>query len=590
MPSKKRNSGSNQEGKKLSLKDLSEWAEQNNIQIESSSYEQQYGRTIDRKDMRLTVPRNEPPMMYRAQIQGRCDLQFGGESHDRRQWLRQWIRPYSLDYKPSYQYKYETLDSEDYNNTFHSTEIQFPYRVFSNSGQDSILRPVITVHGIPFIPGSSIKGLFKRLIQKKSKDCQDIEIISKYCGTQEIPGILRFHGAYPIGDWSERMLDIVHPQQSRQLRDSKSTSASALISFYKPKFIFEFSSINSDIDWKNVDKVLNEALTIGLGGKTSTGYGFSSKPNYAEPKNLEKYETALHVSFKGEGVCSTLLNKKPEIRPNMFKASLRGHIMRLLGGVCSSENAVNQSVDLLLGNTDREGIIKLFWESTDEQYFDDTTPISYSTEGVLHISGDSRADSGDIRFIAKVIQFAYVMGGFGKSWRRVWHQEFKPDYTKFAIGCHWQLKSDWNNFSENLNVNSAETLKLFLQDLHQICLSRPGSYSPALIANWREAWHPDRVDVYSKVVNNSISQAAPLFHQEPFKYTLAIGGRERDGQPTSVSSVWHRMLPIGDGKYLEVVTVFRQPLDNWNHRNEGNMRDRFIKQLTDRGFGLVWGN
>jgi CRISPR-associated protein Cmr6 len=562
------------------FRNLDKWAEKNNIP-EPEPSQSQTGRILVRKQVEPILTNDEPPMMYRAQIQGRCNLQFAGDNSNLDQWKKEWTLP-QRDRKPSHQYEYKLLDDDHPNNLLHSIKIDFPYRVLSNSGQDSILRPVLSVHGIPFIPGSSIKGIFRRLSKSKPNDSQDKKTIETYCGTEEKPGILRFHGAYPVGDWTNRLVDIVHPQQARQVQNNKPTSAFTLISFYQPQFIFEFSSGESETNWEDVDRILGEALTIGLGGKTSTGYGFLSIPNYANPQNSEQYAQALHVSFEGKGVCSTLLNRQPEFRPNMFKASLRGHMMRLLSGVCNSKSAVEQNTDRLLGNTDREGVIKLFWESEDLDNNENQTPATYTTQGTLHIYSDAKSNAKDIEFIEKVIKFAYVMGGFGKSWRRVSHQKFMPSYKKFQIGCHWELKSDWINFKETIEVNSENTLKDFLDDLYTTCLNRLASRPSAPISEWREAWHPNRVQIYSKVVKNS--QAIEFFHQEPFKTTPAIGGRERLGEPKFVSSVWHRMLPIDSNQYLEIVTIFHADRTPWK-----NQLEPFINSLKQKGLQLSWG-
>ncbi|MEH2154959.1 RAMP superfamily CRISPR-associated protein [Nostoc sp.] len=572
------------------FRNLDKWAEQNNTMPEHQPTQSQTGRTLVKKQAESILKKNEPPMMYRAQVQGRCNLQFAGDNSNLEKWKEEWTLP-QRDRKPSHQYEYKSLDSDHPNNLIHSIKIKFSYRVLSNSGQDSILRPVLSVHGIPFIPGSSVKGIFRRLAKSKSNDSPDKNTIETYCGTEENPGILRFHGAYPIGDWTNCMVDIVHPQQSRQVKNNNLTSAFTLISFYQPQFVFEFSNVESHIIWEDVDRILHEALAFGLGGKTSTGYGFLSIPNYADCQHSEQYNQAFHVSFKGIGVCSTLLNRRqPEFRPNMFKAALRGHIMRLLGGVCNLEPIVEKHVNRLLGSTDQEGVIKLFWESKE---LDDTTSFTniYTKNGTLHITADSRANKGDIDFVGKVLQFAYVMGGFGKSWRRVWHQQFMPDYKRFPIGCHWELKSDWINYQKTIEVNSKDTLSAFLKDLHAICLNRLCSHPPAPIFNWREAWHPNRVAVYTSNKLVTKSQAIQLFHREPFKTTPAIGGRERLGEPKFVSYVWHRMLPVGD-KYLENVTVFhgdRTPHSPWRHRTQGNQLKPFIESLENAQLKLTWG-
>ncbi|PSB02112.1 RAMP superfamily CRISPR-associated protein [Merismopedia glauca] len=563
------------------IQGLDQWAAQNDMEPEPEPTQSQIGRIIVKKQAEFIL-QNEPPMMYRAQVQGRCNLQFAGDSSNLKKWQEEWTLP-QRDRKPSHQYEYQPLNSDHPNNLIHSIKIEFPYRVLSNSGQDSILRPVLSVHGIPFVPGSSVKGIFRRLGKFKPNDSSDKKTIETYCGIEEKPGILRFHGAYPIGDWTNCMVDIVHPQQSRQVRNNNPTSAFTLISFYQPQFSFEFSSAETNINWQDVDRILHEALAFGLGGKTSTGYGFLSIPNYANPQYSEQYNQALHVSFKGIGVCSSLLNRQPEFRPNMFKAALRGHIMRLLGGVCNSESAVEQHVNRLLGSTDQEGVIKLFWNSEE---LDDTTTLSkiYTRNGSLHITAEPRASRGDIDFLGKVLQFAYIMGGFGKSWRRVWHQKFMPEYQEFPIGCHWELNSDWINFKKTIEVNSKDSLEAFLKDLHTICLNRLGSRPPAPISNWREAWNPNRVTVYTSSKLVTKSQAIKLFHQKLFKTTPAIGGRERPGEPRFVSSVWHRMLPIGDNQYLEIVTVFHGDRSPWR-----NQFQPFTTELKKKGLELTWG-
>ena len=472
--------------------------------------------------------------------------------------------------------------------------IRFPDRVFSNSGQDSIPRPVLDVYGIPFIPGSSIKGLLRRLLNSQEISLEEKEKVQLYCGSEENQGIIRFHGAYPIGNWANRMIDVVHPQQTRQIKNNDSTSASALISFYQPEFIFEFSNIsshnyNSKTDWNELEKLLHKALKYGLGGKTSTGYGFATPPDYANPDS-GLYQNACHISFRGKGISSVLLEGRPEFRSNLFKATIRGHVMRLLAGVCDCESAVEKQTNYLFGSTDSEGIIQLFWEMTQGLATDSKI---YDVKGTLHIATLPTASSGDLKFIENVLKFAYVMGGFGKSWRRVWHQDFyrKSNYGK-QIGCHWQcLTPDWLNF-KNKNNLIKEVLTDFLNDIYQICLNRLGSHPPSPIPSWREAWHPERVSVYAQVVSQS--QVIDLFHQQIFKTTSAIGGRNpKDDRPKYVSSVWHRMLPLENNQYLEIITLFHEDRSLWQRRDNQQTKDQllpFVNAITkQQGLEFIWG-
>ncbi|NJM59800.1 MAG: hypothetical protein HC849_05710 [Oscillatoriales cyanobacterium RU_3_3] len=119
------------------------------------------------------------PMMYRAQIQGRCSLQYGKNNAHLNRWTEEWVYP-NQDGTPSSQYTEPQLGLEG---SVYRIKVEFPFRVFSNCGQDSILRPSISTNGLPFIPGSSIKGLFERLsrhpqvnraLQKKSKNTVEV--------------------------------------------------------------------------------------------------------------------------------------------------------------------------------------------------------------------------------------------------------------------------------------------------------------------------------------------------------------------------------------------------------------------------------
>jgi CRISPR-associated protein Cmr6 len=570
--------------------------------LEMTNQNPVHGRKLEvSQDTGSTQGLQEPPMMYRAQVQGRCNLQFAGDkgkNPDRTQWMQEWLQS-GNSREPRYRHSYEA-DGDKTKTPIYSFTIEFPYRVFSNSGQDSILCPVLGKNGIPYIPGSSVKGLLKRLCHSTTLSAANNALIYAYCGDEEKPGVLRFHGAFPIGNWANQIVDVVHPQQPRQVEDNTPGSSFALLSFYKPTLAFEFSSADSSIDWPQVESLVKQALSLGLGGKTSTGYGFVDKPGYANP-NLPEYATAHHISLSGQGVSSLLLNGEPEFRPNLFKASFRGHISRLLGGVCNSSNRVEQEVNRLLGSSDNEGSLKLFWQFNQKSLeFENKGNSTYKIQGSLHLNAELRTD---LDFLKQVLKFAYTMGGFGKSWRRVWHHRFNLEYykrgTKFPIGCHWESHElNWINPQEKPPV---EQLKTFLQSIHKDCFKRlsPGSAASVETATsiiaWRESFHPSRVAVYCSQKPTPQSAAIHLFHDSCFKTTPAVGGKKpTDQRPTSVSCVWHRMLPIGkdsnnQDQYLEIVTVFYGDRAPWQ-RNGIDQLHPFINQLIAKGLTLAWGS
>ncbi len=516
------------------------------------------------------------PKMYLAQIEGRCSLQYTAEDVDRQQGLKEWVDP-KQDGEP-YQHNKNNFQL-GVNVSKLCVEIQFPGRVFSNCGKDSILRPVLGKNGIPFIPGSSIKGLFKRVCNNQQK--------IDYCGNADRPGKLRFHGAYPVGNWTGRIRvpvrengqivqrtcylieDLVHPQQKRQVEAEDITSASAFISFYQPTMIFEFSSADKQINWQEVEQLLRQALSQGIGGKTSTGYGFAAPPDYAKSGST-LYQQALHINLEGTGVSSKLLSKKHEFRPNMFKAALRGHVCRFLAGISNKEQLIKDNADELFGSTNAPGTVQIYWDKLRQPNYDTrgrkANNSTYSHQGVLHIL----SSPNDQDFINHVLQFAFILGEFGKSWRRIAHELFYQEYfnqpQKFDIGCHWKCpNSNW------VNVKSTKDLKTFLDSLQATCRKYLQNSSVQPLARWREAWHPERVLVYSQVVNDS--QVVRLFHNHTFKTTPAIGGRKPgDKRPTFVSSVWHRMLPLPNNQFLEIVIIFHGDRTPWQRQGQDQLK------------------
>lgn len=534
------------------------------------------------------------PMMYRAQISGRCSLQFAGKKDnnkptDLEKWTEEWVfaNPDDTEKKPHHQLEEPQLGLDG---NIYRVKLDFPWRVFTNCGQDSILRPVIGKKGIPFIPGSSIKGLFSRA-------CSDEEQ-KRYCGTTEKPGILRFHGAYPVGDWSGarrvnfwykgkereevryRMVDVVHPQQSRQVQGQKSSNAIAQISLYRPTLVFEFSCTDPHFtDWKRVESKLKTAIRIGLGGKTSTGYGLKYYP-----KQPTDYDFSVYLT--GRGVSPTLRSDEPEFRPNLFKATLRGHTSRLLAGVGVEPFQSNK----LFGSSSHPSVVDLYFDYKAQDEWDTT----YQVKGPFLIGAPQKY----VELMKWVFKFTYTMGGFGKSWRRVYHGDFYRDGYDKEIGCHWLCEDSGikdNDISEWItSIKSNRDLKKFLSDLENRVLSYPKLFSrksqPSL--DVKEAWHKDRVAVYAGKKVSDRSKAIDLFHNPTFKTTPAIGGRQPgDNRPTNVSSVWHRMLPVGNGQYLEIVTVFHGgSRSDWKggKQNEDQLPS-FIGELENRGLTRTWG-
>ena len=538
------------------------------------------------------------PMMYRAQVSGRCSLQYGRDNKDLERWTKEWVNPDNdRNAQPLAQHSEPVLGLDG---NIYRMKAKFPWRVFTNGGDDSILRPALGKDGIPIVPGSGIKGVFERLSRTHLE--QDVrEEIRRYCGDADHQGLLRFHRAYPTGDWAGtrqvslgkyghsetryRMVDVVHPQQAGQVEGKGSPKAIAIVSFFEPELIFELScQPRLELDeagWKRIEGLLKRALRPGLGGKTSSGYGLHLLP---------QDEYAINLKLKGTGVSSLLRSDEPEFRPNLFKATLRGQASRLLSGVSSDERAVKNAVNRLFGGPEGPGRVNIYWDTPSKPTFrtqgKEGTPI-YQATGTLRVDAKGK----DLAFCKQLLAFTYVMGGWGKSWRRAWHSGpsgwhpgFMPSYSSRAIGCHWEWLD--SEVLEKPEFKTVDDLKQFLTQVHTDC-KRYLSSSDSRCLSWKETWNPKRLAVYAALTKDS--KAIYLFHDDEFKTTPAIGGRTAgDLRPTSFSSVWHRMLP-GEKEYLEIVTLFHSDRKPWR-REDKDQLPIFIDVLKQNGLRQVYGD
>ena len=370
-----------------------------------------------------------------------------------------------------------------------SWQYQISWRLVTNSGQEpDFIRPILGARGVPFYPGSSMKGTF-------AKACGDDDAgknkRSTYCG-QEIsedgivktkPGCLRFHGGYPVNTtWANErtLVDVIHPQQNRQVEETEvTTSAKKQISLFQTVISFGFSSTDPNTDWDEVRGIWEKALMNGLGGRTSAGYGHVAYRTEGKKKILltETREDLLSVHLSGQGITSQLLNKEPEFRPNMFKAALRGHTFRLFAGITSGETAklatfhlwggiretarsredaatVGQLGVQFIAEADQLKIDhehKYKYRHKKSQTWQTTKMYMYRLQSgklnILHQNTQNPISGTELMPLAKsLIQFTLLLSGFGKSWRRVDHQKFSlpphlPDYftngDKPTIGCNY---------------------------------------------------------------------------------------------------------------------------------------------------------
>lgn len=578
---------------------------------------------------------NSIPLMFQAQTQepNRGNVQYVGDREDNSQpkyetWVKEWLagcppQPNRVDESiPVWKRKpVQTLVKlPSFGANVKTWEYQIRWRMITNGGQDGdLIRPVIGAKGIPFFPGSSMKGAFRSACPEEKR--------LRYCGGEIInaegekrikPGILRFHGGYPVGmDWAQahRLVDIAHGQQPYQVMRStkeKGENANVQISLYQPKFQFGISCPEVSLDsseWEEIKAIWEKALSYGIGSRVSAGYGYVKEVQPSSDRVLAS------ACLNGQGVASQLLlkttqgdrYKTPELRPNMFKAALRGHTLRILGGLVSE--AVAKSLTQKIwggigekgGNSDAvvgyvgidfaiEGELNLrehiYTVIKNNSQIEVRMPTYEMSNGELSLIRIGEVKPELEAFLISLIKFSILLGGFGKSWRRVHHKLFHGGYfakkDKPMIGCHWELTAESQSFLVDPNSDLGG-ITSFIEEIRRQAIAwiqlELGNYQSGYAQDWREAFHPTKVQVWGRATINK-SHAVLWFHGN-YQGQRKIWKSTLTGSMGKIGRIWHRMYPIKNG-FIELLTIFPDESDE--------ARD-FLTFLDTKnsGFSLLWG-
>lgn len=549
------------------------------------------------------VDSNQVPLMFRAQIEHRCQIQrlipkLPKQSQQQAyRWVDEWIK--------AVEKKVPQFSSD-----VRTKEYQISWRFVTNSGQDEgVIRPVIGAMGFPFYPGASMKGVFLRCCTPKEA--------MKYCGGKlgkEIqPGILRFHGGYPKDlSWLEQeLVDIVHPQQDWQVKNKAAHSACIQISLYQPTLVFGISSPKPllENEWERIWEIWEQALDRGIGCRVSAGYG--------QPKK-QKANTLISIDLQGQGLASQLVNKEGEFRPNMFKASLRGHCMRFFAGVTDETTAERLTKELWGGFAEKDGAIvgelgigfeainlsmDVFTYTPNINNRNSISMPTYNlTDGRLEILCTQKLSEEKkehlTKFVTGLLKAALLLGGFGKSWRRVDHRliyfQYFENNDKPLIGCHWKCIRSYQKFYVKVDKQDLSDITNFLNNFHNLTSNFVVSRQYQTCQNngiWREAFHPNNVQVWGRIAEDiEDSEAVDWFHGN-YRFNTTIKKSSLTGQMGQIGRIWHRMYPrfvlkdkkiIKTTEYVELLTIFPD--------KEQSTTD-FLKFLENTSsFSKLWGN
>ena len=464
------------------------------------------------------------PLMFQAQVGGRSQIQrlIPSQRADQQayDWAQQWQQACDQRNIPQFESHIQTR------------EFEFTWRMVTNSGQDAgVIRPVIGERGWAYFPGSSMKGAFLRACKKA---CSADEVLL-FCGGKDQdgdlhPGILRFHGGYPKdAEWlNDSLVDVVHPQEDWQTKSQGNHSALIQISLHQPTFVFGISSTKTleNNQWELVWKIWQAALEQGIGSRVSAGYG-----------QIATHSGNKLVGFglSGEGQASKLINGQGEFRPNIFKAALRGHTRRLFNGI-TDEGTADKITKLLWGGIGKGedatvGLLGISFNAPDLELDEWRSPVNRNNVAPTYETGDAILDvllmKSDLsseerdelkQFTIRLMKFAMLLGGFGKSWRRAYHPRFLPGYERQMIGCHWEFTKRsfplYIPFGKDL-ASITKFLDVFHDKGKEFSWLQKTANRGNTTSEIREAWHRDNVQVWGRLSEEEQDSLAISWFHDP---------------------------------------------------------------------------
>jgi CRISPR-associated protein Cmr6 len=585
------------------------------------------------------------PMMFRAQIYSRCQVhrvEKNRTRQDANKWVDNWkqvfpkdvlpteevqkpIQPppvqknrnsatarpsnsnnlaFARSLKPNVSSGKVELNIPQFGNGIEIKEYTIRWRLVTNSGQDEgVIRPIIGAKGFPYYSGASMKGAFLRACKQMSLSTEEIK---NYCGAKlddgsYQPGILRFHGAYPVDmNWTKNLVDIIHCQDEKQVIKDEKTNANAQISLHHVRLKFGISNTkefeNPGSEWKRIWEIWEFALSKGLGSRVSAGYG--------QFQDINSHSQLIQIHLQGQGTTSKLVDGTKEFRPNMFKAALRGHTLRLLGGLTDTDMAKEITRTLWGGFQGKKAFVGLLGIGFDYQSshirFEKEHQFYHISQGKLNIlcMHDNLPEQEIINLrelSTKLFQFTILFSGFGKSWRRICHKKFYSSYfenpRKQVIGCHWEFINDSQLLY--LPVNQLSDIAVFINDIQNIIKKRipNNKQSKQGIETWRESWYSPKVEVWGRFAENGKSKAIHWFHGNYDGTNSIKNPNSLSGSLNNTGRIWHRMYPRyiinsknqivrGQG-YVELLTIFKDESSD----------EKFLNFLADKdnsGFEKIW--
>ncbi len=252
-------------------------------------------------------------------------------SEDKSKWLKTFESDNHIDPK---------LAENVYQRWFNATAVEgvqrfsatTDWRMVVGLGGETVLETDLTLHhlyGIPFIPGSTLKGLTRAYVtgevNQSSKINNDPPIVQQIFGTQKDAGTVIFFDAMPVDGKVEIDLDIMNAHYPKYYGEQQLpandqdpnpvTFLTVINTTFKfalaPRRPQDVNDVTLAMEW--LQKALQE---YGVGGKTSAGYGYftiSIPTQYIRP-NIPRFAAGQRISGTVVAPTDELRRKAPEAK------------------------------------------------------------------------------------------------------------------------------------------------------------------------------------------------------------------------------------------------------------------------------------
>ncbi|MCS7031994.1 MAG: hypothetical protein NZL92_10765 [Gloeomargarita sp. SKYG116] len=314
----------------------------------------------------------------------------------------------------------------------------------------------------------------------------------------------------------------------------------------------------------------------------------------------------------GRGMASLTLDGA-EFRPNIFRAAIRGHALRIFGGLLPA-GVAEREVDQLFGGLGqrerREPVVGLVGMKFvterlilkpfgQDQYRVETYEVTGQLSWLLTRPLPEEQREALKQLLLRLTQFAMILGGFGKSWRRADHRLFFPEYyqknKRPYIGCHWEWMA---NHQRDVQIISPSHVGKFINDrllpAAKRWLELQGvRLNDEYAREWRESWHRDKVQVWGRMAENQNDSLAIEWLHRPYTQGQSIKASSLTGKLGRIGRLWHRMYrhyqkdsqsnqitSKATGQYIELLTIFP------DNSRECQQFLRFLQQQGE--FQRVW--